>query len=175
MSYSPRFATEEEKQKLFKTIQENGYKWNPETKKLEMLVKPHFKVGDKVRHKDDKNKTVITITGIKDDYYFIQFYNIRRSNYQNEKVSFKDQDKYELVSNKFDINTLKPFESRVLVRDNKLQKWSPVIWGFYDSDSKDYQYKLVGIIARYCIPYEGNEHLLSTTDDCDEFYKTWKE
>ena len=59
---------------------------------------PKFKVGDKIRHKDDK--TVITITGIKDDYYFVHFYNIRRNDYQNEKISFKDQDKYELVSNK---------------------------------------------------------------------------
>ena len=25
----------------------------------------------------------------------------------------------------------------------------------------------------HCIPYEGNEHLLGTTNDCDEFYKTW--
>jgi hypothetical protein len=23
----------------------------------------------------------------------------------------------------------------------------------------------------YCIPYEGNEHLLNTTNDCDEFYR----
>lgn len=69
--------------------------------------------------------------------------------------------------NKFDISTLVPFESRVLIRDNVKEKWSPAIWGFYDSDSQDYQYKLVGVIARYCIPYEGNEHLLGTTDDCD--------
>jgi hypothetical protein len=30
-------------------------------------------------------------------------------------------------------------------------------------------------LAEYkqCIPYEGNEHLLGTTNDCDNFYKTW--
>ena len=37
-----RFATEEEKQKLFKTIKDNGYKWNAKTKTLEKLVKPKF-------------------------------------------------------------------------------------------------------------------------------------
>ena len=37
-----RFATEEEKQKLFKAIKDNGYKWNAETKTLEKLVKPKF-------------------------------------------------------------------------------------------------------------------------------------
>ena len=36
--YHPRFATEEEKQKLFDAIKANGYKWNPETKTLERLV-----------------------------------------------------------------------------------------------------------------------------------------
>lgn len=33
-----RFATEEEKQKLFQAIKDNGYKWNPETKTLEKLA-----------------------------------------------------------------------------------------------------------------------------------------
>lgn len=37
-----RFATEEEKQKLFKAIKDNGYKWNAETKTLEKLVRPKF-------------------------------------------------------------------------------------------------------------------------------------
>lgn len=77
-----------------------------------------------------------------------------------------------LPTNKFDINTLVPFESKVLARDNEREKWIPAFWGFHDVNS-DYPYKLIGCIARYCIPYEGNEHLLSTTNDCDEFYKTW--
>ena len=36
------FATEEEKQKLFKAIKDKGYKWNAETKTLEKLIKPKF-------------------------------------------------------------------------------------------------------------------------------------
>lgn len=46
MYYVTRLATEEEKQKLFKAIKENGYSWNPETKTLEKLVEPKFEVGD---------------------------------------------------------------------------------------------------------------------------------
>lgn len=38
--YVERFATEEEKQKLFKAIKDNGYKWNTKTKTLEKLTKP---------------------------------------------------------------------------------------------------------------------------------------
>ena len=37
---STKPATEEEKQKLFKAIKDNGYKWNPETKTLEKLIEP---------------------------------------------------------------------------------------------------------------------------------------
>lgn len=25
-----------------------------------------------------------------------------------------------------------------------------------------------------CIHYEGNQHLLGTTDECDNYYKTWE-
>lgn len=89
-------------------------------------------------------------------------------------MKLKNQDDWELVPNKFDITTLVPFESRVLVRDTVKEKWRPGIWGFYDSDCQDYPYKLIGDIARYCIPYEGNEHLRGKTDDCDEFYKIQK-
>ena len=46
------FATEEEKQKLFQAIKDNGYRWNAETKTLEKLIQPEFKVGDKVRVKN---------------------------------------------------------------------------------------------------------------------------
>lgn len=37
-----RFATEDEKKKLFKAIKDNGYKWNAETKTLEKLVESKF-------------------------------------------------------------------------------------------------------------------------------------
>ena len=46
-----RHATEEEKQKLFQAIKDNGYRWNAETKTLEGLIEPKFKVGDKIKEK----------------------------------------------------------------------------------------------------------------------------
>lgn len=78
-----------------------------------------------------------------------------------------------LVPDKFDINTLVPFESKVLVRSAKTGIWRPAIWGCYASASDCYNV-LGGICWLYCIPYEGNEHLLGTTNDCDDFYKTWE-
>lgn len=73
---------------------------------------------------------------------------------------------------KFDITTLKPFD-KVLVRDNNKQRWSVDLFGFIDN-KRIYSFVCIGNYSGQCIPYEGNEHLLGTADDCDDFYKTWK-
>lgn len=160
---SPRLATEEEKQKLFKAIKDNGYKWNYETKTFVKLIEPKFKVGDKVRHKNNHN-VVFTITSIEEDYYACG---------AKAAFWFDDQDDYELVPNKFDITTLKPFESRVLVRDSEMGIWLPDFFGCLDN-SNECPYMVVGGIRwKCCIPYEGNEHLMGKADDCDDFYKNW--
>ena len=158
-----RFATEEEKRKLFNAIKANGYRWNAETKTLETLIKPKFKIGDKVRHKNNHG-VVFTITNIEEDYYTCG---------AELALWFDDQDKYELVPNKFDITTLKPFD-KVLIRDNNSARWDITFYELYDNKNKSYPYRtLGGNIYKYCIPYEGNEHLLGKTDDCKDFYKTW--
>lgn len=159
---STRLATEEEKQRLFQAIKDNGYNWNPETKTLEKLVvKPKFKVGDKVRHKNNHN-VVFTISSIEEDSYVCGGKMV---------FCFNDQDEYELAQNKFDINTLKPFD-KVLVRDNNEQFWTCDWFSFHDT-KQVYPFACVGHYVSQCIPYEGNEHLLGTTDDCDEYYKNW--
>lgn len=158
-----RLATEEEKAKLFDTIKINGYKWDEETKTLEKII-PKFKVGDRIVHKVYKDSP-FTITEITNDCY---------KGGTQYAILIEQQDNFELVPNKFDINTLIAFESRVLIRDYNSDKWHPGIWGFYDKDTENYPYKLIGDISSYCIPYEGNAHLLGTTDDCDDFYKTWE-
>lgn len=55
-----RLATEEEKQKFFQAIKENGYKWNPETKTLEKFVEHKFKDGD-ILYAMDEGKEFIFI------------------------------------------------------------------------------------------------------------------
>ena len=108
---SCRLATEEEKEKLFKAIKDNGYKWDTETKTLKKLT-----------------------------------------------------------PNKFDITTLKPFD-KVLMRSSNAREWVATFYSHY-SNNKFYG---CGMCCDQCIPYEKNEHLLGTTDDCGEYFKTWEE
>jgi hypothetical protein len=164
-----RIATEEEKAKLFDVIMANGYRWNGETKTLKKLVEPNFKVGDKVKHKCDKNNTIITITGSKNNYYYIQYYNNKKNEYQNESISFADQDKYELVIDKFDINNLKPFD-KVLMRSSNAREWVATFYSHYNNN----KFYGCGMCCSQCIPYEENKHLLGTTDDCKDFFKNWQ-
>ena len=56
-----------------------------------------------------------------------------------------------------------PFE-KVLVRDQKTDKWTVDLYGFEEKED-GYNYQCVGGVCVYCIPYEGNEHLLGTTND----------
>lgn len=160
-----RLATEEEKQKLFKAIKDNGFKWNPGTKTLEKVIEPKFNVGDKVRPKNQHE--VRLISEVWNNYYLFDEKNI--------PLPFSAQDDWELVPNKFDINTLVPFESRVLVRDSDMGIWLPEFFGCL-CDGNDCPYMIVGGTRwKCCIPYEGNEYLLGKIGHCDEYYKTWED
>ena len=159
---NPRFATEEEKAKLFKAIKANGYKWNPETKTLEKF--PKFKVGDRVKHISAYTSGIVV--KVTDKGYHIDYPKGEGVCY----INFTLEKDYELAPNKFDINILVPFESRVLVRNDEKQDWIPAFWGCKRADG----YTTTFGWCKCCIPYEGNENLFRTNNDCDDFYKTWK-
>ena len=159
---STRLATEEEKQRLFQAIKDNGYNWNAKTKTLEKLVEPRFKVGDRI--KSIISSSYYTVVGIKNDQYFIKS-DTEKYPYQ---VSFSNEINYKLVLDKFDITTLKPFD-RVLMRSSNAREWVATFYSHY-SNNKFYG---CGMCCDQCIPYEKNEHLLGTTNDCDNFFKTW--
>lgn len=163
-----RLATEEEKQKLFGAIKDNGYKWNPETKTLEKL--PKFKVGDRIRSIISNSGYIYNVIEVKESLYVVS----KNNEYDNKLIDFKIQDYWELVPNKFDITTLVPFESRILVRDNVDEVWLPCFFGGICNNDNKYPYRIVGGERwNCCIPYEGNQHLLGTTNDCDEYFKNW--
>lgn len=162
-----RLATEEEKQKLFDAIKENGYHWNDETKTLEILIKPKFKIGDRIRHKLTGN--VYKVSSFLSNGYGGGVYEIGIINELIVKIiDIKEQDNYELLPNKFDANDLKPFD-KVLMRSSNAREWDATLFSHYSND----KFYGCGMCCDQCIPYEGNEYLLGTTNDCDEFYKNW--
>lgn len=281
-----RFATEEEKEKIVKVIKDNGYKWNPETKTLEKLIEPKFKVGDEIvrrnsarfpgrnswivvninskfyeiklskgiggigvipiseqddwelvldgpkfkvgdRIKSNYNGLQYDIKELTDTHYIlveveyklkytvpiaedkkwelapvvpkfkvgdrirakkdapinisnILITEVNEGSYNGfigyttntAYIHFRHQDLYELVPNKFDISSLKPF-NEVLVRYDNLSKWTAGIFS-HTVKSNNKPYFIVNTqYWEQCIPYKGNEHLVDTTDECDEYFKNW--
>lgn len=273
-----RLATEDEKIKLFDAIKANGYKWNAETKTLETLIVPKFKVGDRIKEKNERFPSTRTIynyvegigyystihdwvriedqdnwelvsthkfkvgdkivnknnlrecwyvqgvnTNCNSDYFY---YIVTKGELAN--LHFKDQDNWELVPvpkfkvgdivksntnklfdykiikitdthytlesipgantydmlicedenwklvpNKFDISNLKAYD-KVLVRDDNNSAWINTFFGFCDTTiNKKYPFIAGTVNWSQCIPYEGNEHLLGTNNNCDEYYKNW--
>lgn len=163
--YPIRLATEEEKLRLFDAIKANGYKWNSEAKTLEKL--PKFKVGDRVKHISTYVSGIIV--KVNDKGYYIDYPKGEGVCF----ISFELEKDYELTPNKFDITTLVPFESRVLVRECKKDVWQPTFYGFFHQPNK--RFYTTSNTWLMCIPYnEDTKHLVGTTNDCDEFYKTWK-
>lgn len=74
-----------------------------------------------------------------------------------------DAKKKQIVDLKPKIDELKPFD-KVLVRDEKSDNWRVNLFSHMD---KDGWYRCIYTSWHYCIPYEGNEHLLGTTKDVE--------
>ena len=67
---------------------------------------------------------------------------------------------------KLDISTLKPFD-KVLTRIDSVSKWNINIFAYYDFDRPECPYTCIHHHHyAQCIPYEGNEYLLNTTNNC---------
>jgi len=88
-----RLATEEEKQKLFDSLENNGKKWNPETKQIEDILK----VGDLAIFWDDEKckANINTLTNIyKSDSTYKSndghlFYNAIKCTSLEQYINFK--------------------------------------------------------------------------------------
>lgn len=127
------------------------------------MIEPIFKKGDKVRVKNGVSEPRI-IDEVCDRFYTLV---------PIGSIDFTDQHNWELVPNKFNINALKPFESRVLVRDYSYEPWRVSFWGCLLDNELSFKYDTIRGPYKQCIPYEGNEHLLGRMEDCADFYKNW--
>lgn len=63
---------------------------------------------------------------------------------------------------KIEKESFKPFD-KVLVRNDKVEKWRASL--FSNINNSCYSYTCINARYRYCIPYEGNEHLVGTNKD----------
>ena len=60
--------------------------------------------------------------------------------------------------------SLKPFD-KVLVRCNEDSVWRCELFSHYNTFNKQLPYVCLSSVYKYCIPYEGNQHLLGTTNN----------
>lgn len=78
----------------------------------------------------------------------------------------------EKIGGKLDLKTLeiekpkcefKTFD-KVLGRNEKDDVWEADLFSHYREESQ-YPFRCIGFSRKYCIPYEGNEHLLGTRNN----------
>ena len=75
---------------------------------------------------------------------------------------------------KFDINTLQPFD-KVLVRDFLSDNWMADFFERIDENDVHYNATCVTSHWEQCIPYnDETKHLLGTREDCPDYYKWWE-
>ena len=165
-----RLATEEEKAKLFDAIKSHGYEWNTYTKTLEKLIEPKFKVGDEIVKRNSISNSWI-VSSVSSEYYGLKSSNGIEG---IGVLSVSEQDNYEILpkTDKFDVTNFEPF-MKVLVRSDNSDVWECDFFSSYNPKCSN-RFHCIGAWYNICIPYIGNEHLRGTTNDCDEFYKTWE-
>ena len=73
-----------------------------------------------------------------------------------------DSEKKQIVDLKPKVE-LKPFD-KVLGRNEKDDVWEADLFSHYRKESQ-YPFRCIGFSRKYCIPYEGNEHLLGTRNN----------
>lgn len=187
--------TEDAAQKYLKTIEEKlGGKFNHKTLEIEK-AQPEFKDGDVLFVKCKGTAFIEIFNCFKNngdlcDYVSLDTttheldisgeYKIIKENIMEIRLATEEErhqlfsalakkgkvwisEKKQIVDLKPKVE-LKPFD-KVLVRDSKSRKWSANLFS-YKNVNEPYYCVYAG--WNYCIPYEGNEHLLGTTKDVED-------
>lgn len=176
-------ASEEAKKELFDKMAEAGYKWNVDTLELEK-IEPMFKEGNIVV---DRNGDIILVSKANDsriisnavlytngDFiiyddaitYFVSDINFASIEDKNKLFSalIREGYRYDEKQHRLIKQEFKPFD-KVLVRYKDTDTWEADIYLDYHKEAEYYCYKCTRMNYHYCIPYEGNEYLLGTTDN----------
>ena len=169
-----------------------GGKLNLKTLEIEK-AQPEFKDGDiVVAEEDNYYDRVIFIAAIKDDIVSKALINVRYEDYEvnyneyrfghnrnlrlatdsekqqlfdalTKEGKYWDAEKKQVVDLKE--HQFKPFE-KVLVRDSYDDMWRASFFSHIKED--DGRYVTICFTWKFCIPYEGNEHLLGTTNNVEK-------
>lgn len=187
-----RLATKEEKDLFFDSLSKAGYTWNGEE------VITVFKKGDIVISRGGGSIAIVDhvgeFGGFKDVIYYqccIDYQGdltvkvnvgvghvndcIYASTYDQERILKKlHEHGYVLkgdtvIKKRFDPKSFEPFQ-KVLTRPSRASNWRCTFFS-HIADNTAICSDSTWI---YCIPYENNEHLRGTTNDCDKFYQWWK-
>lgn len=188
-------ANKEEAQTCINTIEEKlGSKLNRETLEIEK-TQPEFKDGD-IAFADYGNRQDVFIVSDKTDlsegyssfisldlssltlsmgyrtcFFKKDLCKLRLATDSEKKQLFSalekegkawDAEKKQIVDLKPKVE-LKPFD-KVLIRDINAERWKA---SFFSYKEESHYVSIEGRCWRQCIPYEGNEHLLGTTEDVE--------
>ncbi|MQN76688.1 hypothetical protein [Segatella copri] len=188
-------ANKEEAQTYINTIEEKlGSKLNRETLEIEK-TQPEFKDGD-IAFADYGNRQDVFIVSDKTDlsegyssfisldlssltlsmgcrisFFKKDLCKLRLATDSEKKQLFDalekegkawDAEKKQIVDLKPKVE-LKPFD-KVLIRDINAERWKA---SFFSYKEESHYVSIEGRCWRQCIPYEGNEHLLGTTEDVE--------
>ena len=139
------------------------FKTHPYYEELELPVKLKFKAGDEIK----TGNTIETIAEV--DHATRRYYCE-----SGRTISFANQDLWELDTKPhYDISNFYA-GMPVLARDSDEQQWLYTIFGIYDKHNSVYPFVVVDMRGyAQCIPFEGNEHLLGTTDMPSEEFINW--
>ena len=180
-------------QTYIKTIEERlGGKLNCETLEIEK-AQPKFKDGDilscdedsytrhttLILHKDEnitesivslvRHKKLVRINVPIDNFLLSRLYPAREDEKKElfdalaKEGKTWDAEKKQIVDIKKE-HQFKPFE-KVLVRDSYDDMWRASFFSHIKED--DGRYVTTCLTWRFCVPYEGNEHLLGTTNNVE--------
>lgn len=165
----PIIAQDTEDCCYFRAYFENGSYLGSEEHDEDLVLEvpdthPQFKVGDKVRVRPNDThshfvkqyaNSIGKIVGEHHGYFVVIVTGAFQDQFTAEELELVEETgKHEF----------KPFD-RVLVRNKDTEKWFPAIYTHMHNDISGEFYALVGNqYATQCIPYEGNEHLVGTTD-----------
>lgn len=87
----------------------------------------------------------------------------------------RDWSKFKPKKERFDPNTLKPFD-RVLVRDYPNDKWVCSVFSHIEPEDSFHYACILELNCKYCIPYnEDTKHLINKNEEAPEYYRYWED